>query len=390
MARAGERRPDIALVDVRIKGRLDGIKTAQLLQERFGVPIVYLTAHADDATLERAMKTRSVRLSPQAGQAGRAAERDRDRAPPATRGASVRARPRRSTSAPRPSTRKVRAPRARAVRRELEQVLGSPDFDAPRRSREFLRFVVEETLAGRGDAITQTTIATRGLRPEGRLRRHRGPHRADPGGAPAPFAREVLPALRRAGPGPDRAAQGHLRPRLSQCVPRPRRRGGDRGGARARQRPERRARWTVPSDGWPSLVVSRVRGRGPDSEAQRARGCRSGEELALELGRYWAVRVSAAERAGRGRSLADRRARFALDGAPAPGGRGPAGQRTRSWTARPASRSGGTSTDTARRGRAVERVAGRRRPRHRRPRRRRGRGRRPTARGRAEEAPGRP
>ena len=53
-ARAAERRPDVALVDIRIKGRTDGIKTAQHLQERFGVPIVYLTAHADDATLERA------------------------------------------------------------------------------------------------------------------------------------------------------------------------------------------------------------------------------------------------------------------------------------------------------------------------------------------------
>ena len=51
-------------------------------------------------------------------------------------------------------------PKPRAVRRQLEQVLGSPDFDAPRRSREFLRFIVEETVAGRGEAISQTTIAT--------------------------------------------------------------------------------------------------------------------------------------------------------------------------------------------------------------------------------------
>ena len=58
LARASERRPDIALVDVRIKGKTDGIKAAQALQERFGVPVVYLTAHADDATLERAKQTR--------------------------------------------------------------------------------------------------------------------------------------------------------------------------------------------------------------------------------------------------------------------------------------------------------------------------------------------
>ena len=58
MAQASERRPDIALVDIRIKGRLDGVKAAQLLQERFGVPIVYMTGHADDATLQRALRTR--------------------------------------------------------------------------------------------------------------------------------------------------------------------------------------------------------------------------------------------------------------------------------------------------------------------------------------------
>jgi adenylate cyclase len=37
----------------------------------------------------------------------------------------------------------------------------SPDFDASRRSRDFLCFIAEETLAGRGEAITQVAIATR-------------------------------------------------------------------------------------------------------------------------------------------------------------------------------------------------------------------------------------
>jgi PAS domain S-box-containing protein len=44
-------------MDIRIKGKLDGIATAQLLSERFDVPIIYLTAHADAATVERAKKT---------------------------------------------------------------------------------------------------------------------------------------------------------------------------------------------------------------------------------------------------------------------------------------------------------------------------------------------
>jgi signal transduction histidine kinase len=55
--RASERCPDLVLMDIRIKGRLDGIQTAEILRQRFGVSVVYLTAHADDATIERAAAT---------------------------------------------------------------------------------------------------------------------------------------------------------------------------------------------------------------------------------------------------------------------------------------------------------------------------------------------
>jgi PAS domain S-box-containing protein len=57
IARATERCPDLALMDIRIRGLPDGIETARILGERFGVAIVFLTAHADDATLERAKIT---------------------------------------------------------------------------------------------------------------------------------------------------------------------------------------------------------------------------------------------------------------------------------------------------------------------------------------------
>ncbi|WP_394846453.1 diguanylate cyclase [Pendulispora brunnea] len=56
-ARASEKRPDVVLMDIRIKGQLDGIRTAAVLREKFDVPVVYLTAHADDATIARAKKT---------------------------------------------------------------------------------------------------------------------------------------------------------------------------------------------------------------------------------------------------------------------------------------------------------------------------------------------
>ena len=54
IARAEETRPDLALMDIRIKGDMDGTATAQILRERFNIPVVYLTAHADAATLSRA------------------------------------------------------------------------------------------------------------------------------------------------------------------------------------------------------------------------------------------------------------------------------------------------------------------------------------------------
>ena len=55
--RAAERRPDLVLMDIRINGPRDGIETAALLKAQFDVPVVYLTAHADDGTLERAKHT---------------------------------------------------------------------------------------------------------------------------------------------------------------------------------------------------------------------------------------------------------------------------------------------------------------------------------------------
>ena len=59
IARATEHCPDIVLMDIRIKGSLDGLATANILQQRFDVPIIYLTAHADVATIERARETQA-------------------------------------------------------------------------------------------------------------------------------------------------------------------------------------------------------------------------------------------------------------------------------------------------------------------------------------------
>jgi adenylate cyclase len=57
-----------------------------------------------------------------------------------------------------------RAPGTGVVLRQVERILSSGDFDASPRSKELLRFIVEETLAGRGGEITQSAIATRVFR----------------------------------------------------------------------------------------------------------------------------------------------------------------------------------------------------------------------------------
>ena len=56
IAYAAQRCPDVVLMDIRIKGARDGIETAAILRERFDVPIVFLTAHGDTGTFERATK----------------------------------------------------------------------------------------------------------------------------------------------------------------------------------------------------------------------------------------------------------------------------------------------------------------------------------------------
>src|ERR1017187_10644569 len=49
--------PDLVLMDIVLKGPGDGVETARLVREQFDIPGVFLTAHADNATLHRAKVT---------------------------------------------------------------------------------------------------------------------------------------------------------------------------------------------------------------------------------------------------------------------------------------------------------------------------------------------
>ncbi len=57
---ASTQRPDLALMDIRLKGDMDGIETATILRAEFQIPVVYLTAYADDPTLARAKPTQPL------------------------------------------------------------------------------------------------------------------------------------------------------------------------------------------------------------------------------------------------------------------------------------------------------------------------------------------
>ncbi len=47
-------RPDLVFMDIRLKGEMDGVQAAQEIRARFDIPVVYLTAYADEDTLRRA------------------------------------------------------------------------------------------------------------------------------------------------------------------------------------------------------------------------------------------------------------------------------------------------------------------------------------------------
>lgn len=57
VAMARDLHPDLVVMDVNLRGDLDGIQAACLIQETAATPIIFLTGHSDQATLERAVLT---------------------------------------------------------------------------------------------------------------------------------------------------------------------------------------------------------------------------------------------------------------------------------------------------------------------------------------------
>ena len=55
--KAKEDKPNLILMDIRIKGEMDGIKAAEVIRNRFDIPVIFSTAYLDEERIERAKIT---------------------------------------------------------------------------------------------------------------------------------------------------------------------------------------------------------------------------------------------------------------------------------------------------------------------------------------------
>jgi len=54
---AGKYRPDLVLMDIMLKGDISGIDAAEQVKNRYQIPVIFLTAYADESTLSKAKVT---------------------------------------------------------------------------------------------------------------------------------------------------------------------------------------------------------------------------------------------------------------------------------------------------------------------------------------------
>ncbi|MEA3189660.1 MAG: hypothetical protein QOD77_242 [Thermoplasmata archaeon] len=106
LALARREAPDVILMDIRLAGKKDGIEAARDVRAELGIPVIFVTAHADDATLARARTVEpygyivkpfddlSVRTSVELACYRRKAEREREAAASAARLGGVAVGPR--------------------------------------------------------------------------------------------------------------------------------------------------------------------------------------------------------------------------------------------------------------------------------------------------------
>ena len=213
--RAGQSLPDLVLIDTHLKGEMDGIAAASMIRDRFGIPIIYLTAHGDDATITQAKKTfplgyllkpvseRELRITVeialqyhemQRSQAAGMGLQDRVEL---SHAAAAAAQPR-NTRSDRPSSSRSLSPgwnetkrilsveqtlSSEAIQEQLRKVVSSKILSQSKRLVRFLSLVVERGLKGEGGQINEYLIGVEVYeRPASfdSTARHHCPHRSPP------------------------------------------------------------------------------------------------------------------------------------------------------------------------------------------------------------------
>jgi adenylate cyclase len=192
---------------------------------------------------------------------------------------------------------------AEKVQRQLERILDSPEFHATERQREFLKFVVTETIAGRAQEIKAYTVATRVF---GR--------KADFDQATDPIVSIQANGLRRAleryylvagkqDPIRIDIPKGTYVPTFHDqtAVESDRISSSDEGAE------------ILFEGSWPALVVRPFQNLTGDPELDYV-GVGLATELAMEITRYQDIRVLMYGPGGHGRRASDLGARFAIEG----------------------------------------------------------------------------
>jgi CheY-like chemotaxis protein len=55
--RIAGKKPDIILMDINLRGEMDGIVTADIIKKSVALPVIFLTSHMDKETISRAKET---------------------------------------------------------------------------------------------------------------------------------------------------------------------------------------------------------------------------------------------------------------------------------------------------------------------------------------------
>ena len=50
--------PNLVLMDIKLKGNMDGVEAAKHIHEHFNVPVIFITAYSDSETLQRAKSSK--------------------------------------------------------------------------------------------------------------------------------------------------------------------------------------------------------------------------------------------------------------------------------------------------------------------------------------------